>query len=89
MIITATAEEQKKRRFGMTDIQFKAMVKMCLTMAETTRDVKDFKKKLRFTDNGFGAAFVMMLGQMADSVGDMVKVKQTLLDIMMMDEGGN
>ena len=88
MAAAAAKEEQKKRRLGMTDVQFKAMVKMCLTVAEATRDVKDFKKTLRFHDQGYGAAFMGMLGQMADSLGDMVKVRQVLLDIMMM-EGGN
>jgi len=71
----AAEEEKKKRRTGMTDVQFKAMVKMCLTMAETTRDIKEFKRGLVFHDTAYGAAFVGMLKNMADSVGDMAKVR--------------
>ena len=92
-IAAATAEEeQKKRRLGMTDIQFKAMVKMCLTMAEATGEIKDFKKAVRLAGGlsgaGFEVSFTTMLCNMADSVSDMAKVRQVLLDIMMM-EGGN
>ena len=85
---TAAEEEQKKRRFGMTDVQFKAMVKMCLTIAEATGEVKDFKRAVRLAGASFEASFTAMLCNMADSVGNMVKVRQVLLDIMMM-EGGN
>jgi len=72
---------------NMTDTQFKAMVKMCLTMAEHCKDAKDFKKILSFPDNGFGMAFVVMLSRLVDGINDMEKICQTLRDIMMLEGG--
>ncbi|MDR2166929.1 MAG: hypothetical protein LBE35_03635 [Clostridiales bacterium] len=87
MLLTGTLED-KEERHGMTDIQFKAMVKMCLTIAENTKDIKEFKKLLVFPDQGYGAAFVAMLSRMADTIVSMEKVRGVLRDIMMM-EGEN
>jgi len=80
-----TGDGDKKAREGMTDMQFKAMVKMCLTMAEHAKDVKEFKRRLAFPDTGYGAAFVHMLGHMSDTVVSMEKVKQVLRDIIIME----
>jgi hypothetical protein len=71
----------------MTDVQFKALVKICLTMAESTREVKDFKRMLVFHDSAFGSAFVGMLSRMTDALGSMEKVRQVLTDILMMEGG--
>jgi len=70
---------------NMTDIQFKAVVKICLTIAENTRDIKDFKKAIHLPDSGFGSAFVLLVSRMADSLNDMEKVRQILTDIIMME----
>ncbi|MCL2168745.1 MAG: hypothetical protein FWB74_01805 [Defluviitaleaceae bacterium] len=75
----------EKGRETMTDMQFKAMLKMTLTMAETTKDVKEFKKTLAFPDNGYGHAFMFMLARLADTVVSMETVRQVIKDIIMMD----
>ena len=72
----------------MTDIQFMAMVKLCLTMAEHTRDVKEFRRMLAFPDNGVGNAFVHLLSNLTTNVNDMEKMRQVLKDIMLL-EGSN
>ena len=83
MVIFTTTEE--KRRVGMTDIQFMSMVKMCLTMAENTRDIKEFRRMLAFPDQGVGHAFTHMLTNMTASLNDMEKVRQVLKDIMLLE----
>lgn len=72
----------------MTDIQFMSMVKMALTAAENTRDIKDFKKVLVFPDGGVGNAFATMLSRLTDNLSDIEKIRQVLKDILMM-EGAN
>ena len=69
----------------MTDIQFKAMVKICLTVAEATREVKEFKKFLRFAEGGPEGNFAALLTNMAESLNDMEKIRQVLKDIMLME----
>ena len=72
----------------MTDMQFKAMLKMCLTMAENSKDIKEFKKTLVFPDNAYGNAFVTMLSRMTDSVVSLEKVKQVIKDMIMLEMEG-
>lgn len=86
-MVFITTEEVKERK-SMTDIQFMAMVKVCLTMAENTRDMKEFRRSLSFVDGGFGHAFTNMLSNMAAGLNDMEKVRQVLKDIMLL-EGSN
>ena len=69
----------------MTDIQFKAMLKICLTIAENSKDIKEFKKQLVFPDQGFGAAFMQHLTRLADATSNMEKVRQVLSDILIME----
>lgn len=84
MVIMPISEEKKVEK-TMTDMQFKAMLKMCLTMAENSKDAKEFKKTLAFPDNGFGNAFVIMLSRMVDSVASLDRVKQIIRDMIMME----
>jgi len=74
-----------KEERGMTDVQFKALVKMCLTLAESSKDAKEFRKRLAFPDTGYGHAFVVMLGQVADTLPGMDRLRQMLRDILMME----
>jgi len=69
----------------MTNMQFQAMMKLCLTIAEGAKDIKDFKKALAFPDNGFGQAFIALLMRTVDNLGSMEKVRQLLKDIIMME----
>ena len=78
----------ERGRETMTDMQFKAMLKMVLTMAETCKDVKEFKKVLVFPDNGYGNAFTVMLARLADTVVSMETVRQVIKDIIMMEMEG-
>jgi len=72
----------------MTDIQFMAMIKVCLTMAENTKDIKEFRRNLGFGDSGFGQAFTNLLSNMTATLSDMEKVRQVLKDILLL-EGSN
>jgi len=69
----------------MTNMQFHAMLKMCLTIAESTKDVKEFKKAITFPDNGFGQAFIVLLERTTDTLGSMEKVRRLLKDIILME----
>ena len=69
----------------MTDIQFMAMVKICLTMAESTNDIKKFRQNLGFGDHDFGQPFVNMLSNMTAMLNDMDKVRQVLKDILLLE----
>jgi len=62
-----------------------AMVKLALTAAENTRDVKTFKKALVFPDMGTGNAFMQMLSRLSDNLGDIDNIRQVLTDILMME----
>jgi len=71
----------------MTDLQFKAFVKMILTLAETTREVKVFRRNfgsLSVGVYGVYAPFATMMANIADATGDMEKVKQVLQHILKM-----
>jgi len=69
----------------MTDYQFKAFVSMAMVLANTTREVKEFKKLFgALTDWGVYAPFVQMLLRIADAT-DMEKVKQILQNIEKME----
>ena len=70
---------------GMTDLQFKVFVRMMLDLAQTTRDVKEFRKSFgTFTDWGPYSPFTSMIISIAEATGDMEKVKQVLQDILKM-----
>jgi len=73
-----------------TDLQFRAFIKMALTLAETTRDVKEFQKTWGGWTSWSGATghfatYIWMIPKMADATGDMEKVKQILQDILKME----
>jgi hypothetical protein len=86
MALTGALDNDKKEARGnMTDLQFKGMVKLCLTIAESTKDVKEFRKMLQFPDQGFGSGFVHLLINMAHSTNNMDRVRKVLKDIMMME----
>jgi len=79
--------------FGMTDLQFRAFIRMALTLAETTREVKEFQKIWGSWNSWVGAtgrfeAFIWMIPKIADATGDMEKVKQVLQDILKMEGAG-
>ena len=88
MAVMGTLDDEDKERGFMTNLQFKAMVKLSLTIAESTKDVKEFRKMIQFPDQGFGAAFAALLTQMALSINNMDRGRKVLKDIMMM-EGEN
>jgi len=86
IILAGTDDEETKEVLRkMTDRQFMAMVKLALTAAENTRDIKDFKRVLAFPDNGVGNAFMTMLARLTDNLTDFEKVHQVLKDILMME----
>lgn len=73
----------------MTDLQFKAFIRMMLDLAQTTREVKEFKKSFgTFTDWGLYSPFTLMIINIADATGDMERVKQVLQDILKMEGVG-
>ena len=83
--------ENEGGTFGMTDLQFRAFIKMTLTLAETTREVKEFQKTFGGWASWSGATghfgtFIWMIPKIADATGDMEKVKQVLQDILKMDK---
>ena len=72
-----------------TDLQFRAFIRMALTLAETTRDVKEFNKTWGSWGSWVGATghfapYVWMIPKIADATMDMEKVKQVLQDILKM-----
>jgi hypothetical protein len=69
---------------GMSDLQFKAFFKAFLVFAQTTREVKEFKKGLGSTDWGAFAPYTSMIINIADATGDMEKVKKVFQDILKM-----
>ena len=87
-------EEEGQNKGGniMTDLQFKGFIRMCLTIAETTREVKEFKKliggSLEWATYGNYGAFAIMVSKIADATGDMERVKQVLQDILKMEGVG-
>ena len=73
----------------MTDLQFKAFIRMMLDLAQTTREVKEFKKRFgTFIEWGPYSPFTSMIINIADATGDMEKVKQVLQDILKMEGVG-
>jgi len=88
------SEEKSENKGGkiMTDLQFKGFIRMCLTVSEATREVKDFKKLMgsstEWAAHGNYGAFAIMISKIADATGDMEKVKQILQDILKMEGAG-
>ena len=71
---------------SLTDYQFKSFIKMSLTLAETTREVKEFNKRIgAYTLWGSYGPFTQMISKIAEATGDMEKVKQVLQDILKME----
>ena len=74
----------------MTDLQFRAFVRMMLDLANNTREVKEFRKSFgTFTDWGMYAPFTSMIVCIAEASGDMMKVQQVLQDILKMSTSGS
>ena len=85
-LLDSDSEDVKKGDKHMTDHQFKAFIGMCLALAETTRETKEFRKHFgTLTDWGAYAPFTQMLVKIADTTGDMERVKQILNDILKME----
>ena len=73
----------------MTDLQFKAFIRMMQELANNTREVKEFRKSFgTFTDWGLYAPYTTMILSIAESTGDMMKVQQILQDILNMKPAG-
>ncbi|MCL2396710.1 MAG: hypothetical protein FWC93_01455 [Defluviitaleaceae bacterium] len=83
------SEDKKKGGNAMTDFQFKAFIRLCLVLAENNREVKEFNKQMngQFSWSGQGTygAFVGMIRTVAETTGDMERVKQILQDILKME----
>ena len=74
----------------MTDLQFKAFIRMMLDLANNTREVKEFRKSFgTFTDWGLYSPFTSMIINIADATGDMERVKQVLQDILKMSSASS
>lgn len=78
-------DENKGGAGPMTDLQFKAFIRMMLDLANNTREVKEFRKSFgTFTDWGVYAPYTTMILSIAEATGDMMKVQQILQDILKM-----
>jgi len=78
-------EDKKEGACRMTDYQFKTFIKMCLVLAETTSEVKAFRKRIQPDweegTSSYGV-FASMLGKIAESTDSMEKVKQVLQNML-------
>ena len=84
-MFNSDGDDNERGVIGMTDLQFRAFIKVFLEFAQTTREVKEFRKGLgTFTDWGAFAPYTTMIINIADATGDMERVKQVLNDILKM-----
>ncbi|MCL2170928.1 MAG: hypothetical protein FWB71_02145 [Defluviitaleaceae bacterium] len=73
----------------MTDLQFKALMEITLKIAESTHEVKAFRKHLSGSWSGVdltAAAVLYMLHTMADATDDMNAVRSTIAKILTIKE---
>ena len=63
----------------LTDLQFKALMKLYLALAESTREIKDFRR-----NGGFGAdcPYGSILTKIVDITGDLERARTVLNDIL-------
>ena len=74
--------DNEERSSRMTDCQFKAFTKLCLVLAENAGDVKAFRKLgLEAYAPPYGI-FGTMFIRIAETTGDMEKVKQIMQDML-------
>lgn len=79
-------KEEEEGSGRMTDQQFKAFVKLCLTVAKATSEVKEFKKHISLGSSSDALdtckVFIEMLIKVAESTGSTEKVQQVLQEIL-------
>ena len=85
MIFDTDNTEENTEADIMTDLQFKAFIKLMLILAESTGETKEFRKNfgtLSGVNAGVYAPFVTVISRISEVTDDMEKVKQILHDIL-------